>query len=235
MDPGRIAVEVAARLRKASSPERRAQNQNYFPSATEILGVQSADIKAIARDLKKRLEQHEPDVVLAIVHAIIATETLEGRQVAYELLTGHRKTLESLKLRDVEALGEGIDNWASVDTFSVLVAGPCWREGQVSDAAVRRWARSRDRWWRRAAVVSTVALNLRSRGGRGDVPRTIDICTLVAMDRDDMVAKGLSWALRELSKREKEPVRAFLEEHDDVLPARVKREVRRKLATGRKN
>ncbi len=133
------------------------------------------------------------------------------------------------------ALGEGIDNWVSVDTFSVLVAGPCWREGRVSDAAVRRWAHSRDRWWRRAAVVSTVALNLKSRGGRGDVARTIDVCAHVSADTDNMVAKGLSWALRELSKREKAPVRAFLSEHEDVLPARVKREVGRKLATGKKN
>jgi 3-methyladenine DNA glycosylase AlkD len=84
-------------------------------------------------------------------------------------------------------------------------------------------------------VVSTVALNLKSRGGRGDVPRTIDICTRVADDHDDMVVKGLSWALRELSKREKVPVRAFLNEHDDVLASRVKREVRRKLTTGKKS
>ncbi len=235
MDPRHIAAEVDARLRRASSPERRAQNQTYFPSAVEILGVASADIKLIVRDIRKRLKPLGPDAVLAIVHAIVATGTIEGRQVAYELLSTHREAMEHLKLKDVEALGEGIDNWVSVDTFSVLVAGPCWREGRISDAAVRRWARSRDRWWRRAAVVSTVALNLRSRGGRGDVPRTIDICRRVAADTDDMVAKGLSWALRELSKREKAPVRAFLSEHEDVLPARVKREVRRKLLTGRKN
>lgn len=235
MDPRRIASEVDARLRDASSPARRAQNQTYFPSAVEILGVASADIRSIVWDVKKRLKPQKPGAVLAVVRAIIATGTVEGRQVAYEVLSGHRETLESLKLRDVEALGKGIDNWVSVDTFSVLVAGPCWREGQISDAAVRRWARSRDRWWRRASVVSTVALNLRSRGGRGDVPRTIDICTRVASDPDDMVAKGLSWALRELSKREKAPVRAFLSEHEDVLPARVKREVKRKLATGKKN
>lgn len=235
MDAARIADEVDARLRAGSNPARRAQNQTYFPSAMEILGVPADGIRAVVRDLKKRLRKQEPALVLSIARAIIGRNTVEGRQVAYELLSGHRPTMESLRLRDVEALGRGMDNWASVDTFSVLIAGPCWREHQVPDTAVRRWARSKDRWWRRAAVVSTVALNLRSRGGRGDASRTIEICTLLAADRDDMVAKGLSWALRELSKREKEPVGEFLEEHDEVLAARVKREVRRKLATGKKN
>jgi 3-methyladenine DNA glycosylase AlkD len=201
----------------------------------EILGVPADGIRAVVHDLRRRLKSEKPAAVLQVAHGIIASNTVEGRQVAYEILSGHKKTMETLKLKDVEALGRGIDNWVSVDTFSVLIAGPCWREGQVPDSAVRRWTRSKDRWWRRTAVVSTVALNLKSRGGRGDVGRTIDICSRLASDDDDMVAKGLSWALRELSKREKAPVRRFLREHDDVLPARVKREVKRKLATGRKN
>ena len=51
----------------------------------------------------------------------------------------------------------------------------------------------------------------------------------------DMVAKGMSWALRDLSKRDRQAVEQFLEEHEKVLPALVKREVRNRLVTGRKN
>ena len=54
-------------------------------------------------------------------------------------------------------------------------------------------------------------------------------------DHDDMVAKALSWALRELVPRDAEAVQAFLAEHEHVLAARVKREVRNKLTTGLKN
>ena len=61
------------------------------------------------------------------------------------------------------------------------------------------------------------------------------ICEALAADRDDMVAKGLSWALRDLSKRDRAAVEIFLKIHESVLPARVKREVRNKLTTGLKN
>src|SRR5262249_29012576 len=119
------------------------------------------------------------------------------------------------------------------DPFAMYVAGPAWRNGFVSDATVRKWARSRDRWWRRTALVSTVALNLKSRGGTGDVKRTLAICRMLAADPDDMVVKALSWALRALSTREPAAVRAFLDQQP--LHPRVVREVRRKLDTGRKN
>jgi 3-methyladenine DNA glycosylase AlkD len=50
-----------------------------------------------------------------------------------------------------------------------------------------------------------------------------------------MVVKAMSWALRELSKRDQKAVRSFLDEHRDKLSARVLREVRNKLSTGLKN
>lgn len=80
-----------------------------------------------------------------------------------------------------------------------------------------------------------VALNVRSRGGQGDVPRTLEVCRILVDDHDDMVAKAMSWALRELAVHDPEAVHEFLKEHEKVLAARVKREVRNKLKTGLKN
>jgi 3-methyladenine DNA glycosylase AlkD len=44
-------------------------------------------------------------------------------------------------------------------------------------------------------------------------------------DREDLVVKALSWALRELSKKHPEQVRRFIAEHRKALAARVIREV----------
>ena len=84
-------------------------------------------------------------------------------------------------------------------------------------------------------MVSTVPLNLRSRGGSGDVKRTLLICEKIVHDRDDMIIKALSWALRELSKSDKKAVESFMKKYHDVLAGRVRREVYTKLETGRKN
>ncbi len=95
--------------------------------------------------------------------------------------------------------------------------------------------RSHDRWWRRVALVSTVALNMRTYGGTGDAKRTLAVCQMLVADHDDMVVKALSWALRELVVHDAEVVARFVDTHANELAARVKREVRNKLETGLKS
>lgn len=97
------------------------------------------------------------------------------RFVGYELIQHHKEAMRSLDAASLERLGKGIDDWAAVDTFASYLSGPAWRERQVPDRLIHGWARSDDRWWRRAAVVSTVPLNNRTRGGSGDAERTLKV------------------------------------------------------------
>ncbi len=50
-----------------------------------------------------------------------------------------------------------------------------------------------------------------------------------------MVVKAMSWALRELAKREPLTVRNFLSREESALAALVRREVSNKLRTGLKS
>ena len=189
--------------------------------------------RAIRRKYSRELRKASALFVLDVARELVWN--YGRRSVPYELIAGHRAAFAILGEAELEELGWGINSWWSVDAFARTLAGPAWRTGQVSDALIRRWAGSADRWWRRAALVSTVALNVRSHGGRGDVPRTVAVCRLLVADHDDMVAKAMSWALRELVVYDPAAVRGFLREHDGVLAALVRREVNNKLRTGLKN
>jgi 3-methyladenine DNA glycosylase AlkD len=194
----------------------------------------TAEVRAVRRAVSRQLRGAEPEVVLALAERLVARDEAFDRFLAYELVTTHRPTLALLRAPELRRLGRGIDSWGDVDTFACYVAGPVWRERQVRDAEIARWARSTDRWWRRAGVVSTVPLNNRARGGTGDAARTLAICRLTVDDRDPMVVKALSWALRELAKRSPADVERFLDDCEGRLPALVRREVRSKLRTGLK-
>jgi 3-methyladenine DNA glycosylase AlkD len=189
--------------------------------------------RAIRRKYSQRLKGSGATFVRAVARELFLTYS--HRWIAYELIAGHKAAFHSLKEADLEESGRGINSWWTVDAFARTLAGPAWLRGQVSDELIRKWARSEDRWWRRAALVSTVALNVRSKGGPGDVSRTLSVCRLLVADHGDVVAKAMSWALRELVVHDADAVREFLREHEDVLAARVKREVRSKLTTGMKN
>ena len=233
--PRALSRAVVEELRAYASPERRRATEGYFPSRLEILGVSAPDMRRVLRPLAHGLAGVPSSRVLAVARALLVTHVHEARQVAFELVGGRPDVLRALDAAAVQALGKGNDNWASVDAFGVCVAGPAWRDGQVRDADVLAWCRNPDRWWRRTALVSTVALNAPSRGGRGDVRRTLRICRALAGDGDVMVAKGLSWALRALVPVDAAAVRMFLRKEHARLPALVRREVGNKLDTGRKN
>jgi 3-methyladenine DNA glycosylase AlkD len=195
----------------------------------------AASMRAVRREFSKRVASWPAGDVVALGFRLLDEPGVFCRFVAYELIACHRDALRSLKAKDLTRLGRGLDSWAAVDCFACYLAGAAWRERQVPDSLIHRWARSPDRWWRRAALVCTVPLNTKAQGGTGDPDRTTAVCKLLVADRDDMVVKALSWALRALVPRDADSVRMFLADYDDVLAARVIREVGHKLETGRKN
>ena len=203
-------------------------------SATSVLAElkalkprNAASLRAIRKRLTPQIANVEPKQVLAFANTLIDHGE---RFMAFELLLFRKIPLTRA---EIEHLGRGMNTWDQVDTFGCYISGVAWRKGELTDAAIRAWARSGDLWWRRAALVSTVPLNLKARGGTGDPDRTLPICAMLVADREDMVVKAMSWALRCLCSKYPDCVTDFLAHHE--VAARVRREVSNKLLTGLKN
>ena len=193
----------------------------------------AAAVDRLRKAFSKRLADCPGNFVLDVGRSLVRNH---GRRsgICYELLHHHPAAFALLGRPELEELGDGIASWGSTNSFARHLSGPAWVRDRISTADLQAWARSADRWWRRAALVSTVALNSRVSGGRGDAGRTLEICGLLVEDRDDMVVKAMSWALRELIEFDRAAVVRFLDAQGDRLAARVRREVRNKLETGLK-
>jgi 3-methyladenine DNA glycosylase AlkD len=191
-------------------------------------------LRRVRRALTQRLNAQEPAAVVRLAMLLLAIPGVP-KWFAYELVQHHRPAMKNLTESQLRRLGKGLAGWGDVDAFACFLSGPAWRDGRISDKVIHRWAVSADRWWRRVAVVSTVPLNSKARGGSGDAALTLAVCEIVKRDPDDMVVKALSWALRELARKAPEEVGQFLSLNQQYLAARVLREVRNKLATGLKN
>jgi 3-methyladenine DNA glycosylase AlkD len=188
-------------------------------------------VRAVRKRWSQDLKQSSAEDVLAIARAVEAGAGQTGKWVAYELIRFHPAAFAAIGEREVADYASRLASWYAVDAFGTILAGPLWAKGRLSDALVDRWAGSQDRWLRRSALVATVGLNARA----GDAARTLAICRKLAADRDDMVEKAVSWALRFLSQRDRASVERFMVEMDGRLAARVVREVRNKLRTGLKS
>lgn len=215
-----LAMDVAALVDEAIAEVNALPRKSAVP------------MRAVRAGLSRKLKVADPaDVVRAA--KLLKAAGLEW--FGWELIYAHKPTLRSVDVATVEAMGKGMDSWYDTDGWGCILAGPAWVHGRISDADVKRWAKSPDMWWRRAALVATTGLNNKSRGGKGDTRRTLAIVAMMIDEREDMIVKAVSWALRMLVPWDAEAVRGFLRQHGDRLAARVKREVRNKLETGLKN
>jgi 3-methyladenine DNA glycosylase AlkD len=223
----RIIIDESA----MSSQEVRQLQKDIY----SLLNPTVPTARLLRQNWSKRLKHYDGEAMLAFALKLQQTQTNFHRFIAHELVHHHKPAMSALQTNWLRQFGTGMATWDAVDVFASYLSGPAWREGQTSDAEIKRWAKSSDLWWRRAALVSTVPLNNKARGGSGDSKRTLLICSLLIDDREDMVVKAMSWALRELAKREPSAVQRFVTQYHNHLAPRVLREVDNKLRTGKKN
>ncbi|MFL5295529.1 MAG: DNA alkylation repair protein [Phenylobacterium sp.] len=206
--------------------------------AAEIAALPRRDtpaVRAVRRRWSGLLKLATAAEVLETACAFERAAGQQAKWVAYELIRFHPGALAATGEEQVADFATRLASWFAVDAFGTILAGRLWARGQLSDGLVDAWSHSPDRWVRRLALVATVGLNAAGPGRIGDAGRTLAVCRRLAADRDDMVEKGLSWALRELSKRNRAVVEGFMAEMGEGLAPRVRREVRNKLATGLKS
>ncbi len=227
--------EIIKTLEDLRTPKRKEMTRRTAPTSQRVLGVTNPDIQGVIKALRSRYKEWTEREWIGLCKALVDQGIFECQVVAFEIISRDRKLLNALGYEDVKNLGRNLDNWASVDHYSVGIYGVLWGKGVVKDHHIEKLLRSDKVWERRVAVVSTVALNLKSRGGNGDTPRTLAVCEKVVDERQTMIWKALSWALRELSKRDRDAVCEFLEKHGHRMSKSVIREVSHKLEFGTKN
>ena len=219
----------------ATNNEIESLVREVVKNVSSVPVQRTAPLRAIRKKISKTVSGFSPKSVLALSYSLMDRPEFVYHWFAFEMIENHPATLKSLRAKEIQRLGKGLDSWYSVDAFACCLSGKAWREKQISTALIHTWAGSKNFWYRRAALVSTVPLNNTARGGTGDTKRTLSVCEMLVHDREDMVVKALSWALRELSKKDPKAVQRFVSAHRPRLAPRVIREVNAKLSTGLKN
>ncbi|MCK7537290.1 MAG: DNA alkylation repair protein [Marinilabiliales bacterium] len=121
-----------------------------------------------------------------------------------------------------------VNNWASCDTLCNHTVGDFIQKypGYISE--LKRWARSENRWVKRASAVSLI---LPARRGKF-LDDIFEIAGILLPDRDDMVQKGYGWMLKEASKPYQKEVFDFVMMHKSVMPRTALRYAIEKMPPG---
>ncbi len=107
-----------------------------------------------------------------------------------------------------------INNWAKCDGFCNHTIGDLIQKYPEAIGEVKGWAKSDNRWLKRAAAVSLIVPAKKG----CFLQDAFEICNVLLTDGDDMVQKGYGWLLKEESRLHQKEVYIYIIKNKAVMP-----------------
>ncbi|HYA24929.1 MAG TPA: DNA alkylation repair protein [Terriglobales bacterium] len=191
--PTEVAAQIRGALRDGGSAEHAAGVQWFFKDEIKSHGWYTADLRrAMRRCRREILREHDFTFLVQVANELFSGTVLEEKVAAVFLLEKLDAQFGDREFRMFEAWLDRISSWADHDGLVHYLIAPMVAAKPSRVKAVFRWAKSKDRWHRRAACVALIQGTRR----RMFFPQIIRLSNLLLSDEDDMVQKGLGWLLR---------------------------------------
>jgi 3-methyladenine DNA glycosylase AlkD len=195
--PIAVAAEIRRALKSGGSDEHAVGVQWFFKNVIKSHGWYTADLRrASVRFRREVRREHGLDFLVQIADHLFTGSVLEEKVAAVFLL---EKLESEFGDREFQLFGSWLDrisSWADHDGLVHYLIAPMVKAKPARARTVFRWAKSPNRWKRRAACVALI------RGARAKMffPEIKKLANFLLADEDDMVQKGLGWLLRETAK-----------------------------------
>lgn len=201
-------------LRALADPGKANTAARYFQTGKGqygegdlFYGIRVPKVREVARQFNT--------LPLAACVALLQSPYNEARLLALAILVrrfekGDAAARESI-YRTYFAQRHRVNNWNLVDTSAPTLLGAYLL--QRDRAVLYALAKSPSMWDRRIAVLSTLAF-IRA----NDFGDTLQLCALLLDDPEDLMHKACGWMLREVGKRDPEPLLGFIRKHYNAMP-----------------
>jgi 3-methyladenine DNA glycosylase AlkD len=192
-----IADHIRRVLRDGGSAPHSEEVQRFFKDEVQSRGWRTAELRKVAVRFRRQIaKERGKDFVLAVADKLFDGRILEEKLFAVFLLEGQTGNFGEREFRLFESWLDRIGSWADHDGLVHYLIAPMIAADPNRSRNVFRWAKSTDRWRRRAACVSLIRA-ARSRTMFAEIKR---LSNFLMDEEDDMVQKGLGWLLRESAK-----------------------------------
>ncbi len=195
--PAAVAAQIRRALRDGGSSEHAEGVQWFFKDEIKSHGWYTADLRRAAVRFRREVRKERGlDFLVEVADHLFSSSVLEEKVAAVFLLEKLDAEFGDREFKRFESWIDRISSWADHDALVHYLIAPMVASKPARAKAVFRWARSPNRWLRRAACVALI------RGARAKMffPEITKLANSLLTDEDDMVQKGLGWLLRETAK-----------------------------------
>lgn len=197
LSPAYIAAHIRRVLKDGGSAPHSEEVQWFFKEEVKSRGWYTGELRKVAvRFRRAMMKERGLDFVVQVADKLFAGRYLEEKVCAVFLLEKQTPLLGDREFERFASWLDRVSSWADHDALAHDLLAPMVKAKTARSREVFGWAKSRNRWRRRAACVALI------RGVREKrfFPEVTRLSEMLLTDQDDMVQKGLGWLLRETAK-----------------------------------
>jgi 3-methyladenine DNA glycosylase AlkD len=216
---GAAIREARRALARMARPAGDFDARRYFRDADDLAfyNIGTASLRALARAIHAaHRDDWSIDDAMAFADALVADRHLEAKGLGIEVVARYRRefTPRLLAIWKRWLADNHSANWATTDAICGALIGPLVVRHPALDVRMRTWARDRNMWVRRAAIVGLIP---RARKGES-LDLLYEIARRLHGDREDLIQKAVGWALREAGKADPSRLERYLRANGASIP-----------------
>lgn len=211
----KIIEAVRLELINNADEKTRLAGERFFKEDVKIYGLKSAEVSRISKIHFKNIGDKSKSNIFLLCSELWASGMMEESFVACNWSYNVRKSFEPA---DFEILAHWVNkhvgNWASCDTLCNHTVGSFIEMYPEYISGLKKWARSENRWVKRASAVSLI---VPAKKGKflNDI---FEIAEILHADQDDMVQKGYGWMLKVASQAHQKEVFDYVMSKRATMP-----------------
>ena len=210
-----IVERIRAEFKANVDKKTQKSTQKFFKEELTFYGVKTSLVGKIAIKRWHEVKFLSKVQIFALCEELYCSGYTEEALVVSTWLPN---MIEKLTPSDLNIfkywIEHYINNWATCDALCNHTVGYLLEKYPITIAEIKTWAKSDNRWLKRAAAVSLI-LPARKGGFLNDV---FEISDILLCDKDDLVQKGYGWLLKEASKLHQKEVFNYVLKNRKAMP-----------------
>src|SRR5215469_11252298 len=155
--PAQIAGQIRKALKDGGSAAHAAGIEWFFKDEIKSHGWYTADLRRAARGFRREIrKEHGLEFLVEVADQLFSAAVLEEKVAAIFLLEKLDGEFGDREFKLFESWLDRISSWADHDGLVHYLIAPMVAAKPARVRAVFRWAKSLDRWHRRAACVALI-------------------------------------------------------------------------------
>lgn len=210
-----IIKKIQQELKRNADKKTREGAERFFKEKIKIHGVKTAIVGRIGKEYFKEIKDKNKKEIFSLCEDLWRSGYMEESFIACNWSYYIHKNYEPKDFKVFERwVNNYVSNWAACDTLCNHTVGEFIEMYPEYIAELKKWAKSKNRWARRASAVSFIVP-----GKHGKFLKDIlGISDILLFDKDDLVQKGYGWALKAASQAHQKQVFDYVMKNKKVMP-----------------